>query len=524
LSHEDGNISRASININNARNASTGDWNATYFTNGSDSYLVLGADMYNSTASYQINEIELLEDGGNGASFSDITTFASQDVTKGSISDVYTLRKLTTSTITDQNITGIATATTGKLDGNTTLSGNKDDLGSQIYWADDMPTDSPIIDIAQGASKRVITMLTASTVSAGDSAASDAGDVRWLGVDTTKSPDTWYDPVNTDVQELLWTSKKLGYWVRLEPFSATTLSLNPSSSYTSVDSGDYRAANKSLGYVQTHFNNNLSSTTGVGTVANHINKSLTLLIDGLSNNDTYTVNAIISGGSYPMKRDSNNMFSLRVNDTQMGLSEPGQTDYGITIKAYDGFGNEAEFVDAFSTGFTRPTTPNVAYTTSASTVGASVGLEVSATNAVAYELHEGNISDYAMKTSNLVSSMLIPSTTLSTYADGTTTNAFKDLTGITDLGWDSISSAKKWYDLKVVAISSDGLYSDIQGIKYVPAYINSSVLKATGVGAVDATPYSYKYNRSWTGGNGVQLQVVCFKRCVPYCYFCSGGL
>jgi hypothetical protein len=472
---DDGDTLCSAVNVVGVLSA-TGVECLNYTTD--NNYSILFGDTY-AKATYPVTEVEYLE-LGQATQVNDVTTYSTWDATKGPIGEVYGIRQLTTATVaTDYNSSFITqdlsvsynTSSSGKADGNLTLSAAVSNLSNTIYWADDMPgSTSPIIDIAQNAGKKIVAMLTAAQISDGANS-----DVRWLALDATKTPDTWYDKEYTDTQELLWTEKEKGYWVKLDTFTPTAITLDATnSSYTNGATT-----------VQSHFNNTLDSS-GQGETTNHINRSLKVVLEGLSNENTYTVGAVIGGVNYPLRKNAQGKFELRVNDTEMGFTEiEGTTDYSITLTASDGFGNYFADSTTYEAGFTAPTTPSVAWNADGK------GLTVSATNAATYELHEGNISDYA-QSSSLVTS-------------GAAT-AFTDLTTFTSaLGWDDINFNNKYYDIKIIAKSSDHLYSDIQAIKYVPAYINSSILESVA-GSVDALPYSYKSGAQLTSSTGVQLR------------------
>lgn len=470
LSYDDYNHSYAIAQIAGARNDTTKDWNATIVTINSDTnYTVLGADLWrDSYTSTPINDIQILETGTDKGIYLDTRIGAlsgSTDMVKGPISNVFTLKNLTGAdghtVASDYNGTFISHGydlsnpnSSGVIDGNITLgSGSRADLTKAIYWADDMPANNPIQKLVTQTGKNVVSVLTAAQTSTTD------GSVRWLGLDATKDADTWFDIDMQDTQELLWTDSKLGYWVRLgDDFTPATITLSNG------------VTGNSAGYVQVHFDNGVSATTGLGDVRNHINRTVTFKLNGLAgdsgtdySDNSYNVVASVSGDVIPLRRNSDGTFTLRLNDAYILFADPTTSDVPVIITAYDGFGNTASFATSLYSYWAKPATPTVAYNAT------GTGLDITSSDTI--QVFEGNISDYAFR------------------AGTKTALSITDYSSLGELfGWDAnstlgisaISSTNPYHSLKVLAKNDYYMYSDMQAVNFAPvANSKTDTLTAT---------------------------------------------
>jgi len=437
-----GKSNASTITVSSSVSDTAADINNTYSSTGVKAFVTNSSK---NTILLISDQVDLdIKEGSSGSYFKDLAINYSDgnDTKKGAITEIYPAYAFTDTDINyDNNDTyDYENRDIGKV--SSSLSTLTSDLSYQTVWTKDFEIDSGIVQkLAKNSSMRVKKIYTAARTSKG---------LRWNSLDTTKPIEKWFN--DYDAQTLFWTEKERGYWVYLEPFTATTIT------QTVVSVSDP--------VVTTHFDNNISSD-GTSTTYNYVRKDISITTDGAGVLE-YTY-ATVNGISYPFI-DNGSSKVIRIDSYQMGITQ-GSSDKNIDLYSYDGLGNEASSSAVATVGIVKPSAPNLSWDT---TTG---DLIISNTDFASWDIHENNISDIDYSSSVKTSGI-----TQGNYA----------LYGLKlDPNWDSISLSKPYFDLKIVTKGSNGFYSDIKAIKYAPVLEESHVIEGTSGGTYGTTPTSH---------------------------------
>jgi hypothetical protein len=456
----------------------------------------------NETAGTRAAKVDLQEWGESWDLFTE--TYASSEsntTARGAIKSAWQISGIA-SAIQDTNASN-------QYDGNYTgeFTEVTTDLKYSALYAENFPVDGPLYDIKTTYAK------TAELIITGQTEAVTGTFISWKQIDVSKPTDEWYD---TDDQfELFWTEKEKGYWVYLNGDAENDLNINA----PVISAGTYA-----------HFNNKFSGSSTTGTTRNHLNKTLTVQIDNLtdlgatSNTDAFEVYASIAGNMTSFQRTgATNSFTIPLDSHETtGLSfDAGEVT--ITITAAEGSGKKVS--TTYTLDYEKPVISSMVLT------GTDLAVAVTNDDASTLHVYSGDINDSSYGSSsatNWAGSV--------TYAAGTPV----DLASMTGLGFptsfENNSTAYQltsWFDttaeqideglirdVRVVALDASGLYSDQERFYYVPVYAGTGVLASsltpatigsTTDTAYDSYPQVYETtgedNASYDGtnDNGVQL-------------------
>ena len=377
------------------------------------------------------------------------------------------------------------------------------DLKYNAVYAENFPTSGPLYDIATTYGKKPEVMIT------GQTDATAGSFISWKQIDVSKDPKEWYD--NDDQYELFWTEKEKGYWVYINGDSTNDLVINTP---TLSASGAYA-----------HFNNWFSGASTTGLTRNHLDKTLTIVVDNLTdlganaNTDAYAVYATIGGVDTSFQRDSGtNQFTIPLNSHETNGMSFDQGEVSITITAANGAGLKTE--TTYTLDYSKPDI------TSATVDGATASVTITNGDAVTLQVYNGDINDSNYGTSsasNWAGSVAVA---------GETTTA--DLASMTGLGFPTAFEANATgytdpttfdkldeqidegliRDVRFTALDSSGLYSDQERLYYIPWQSGTAVLShtTTDTDEYDAGPVVYTaagdVNATYDGNidDGVQLK------------------
>jgi hypothetical protein len=377
------------------------------------------------------------------------------------------------------------------------------DLRFNALYAENFPVSGPLYDLKTTLGVKPETIITGQTDDNGNF-------ISWKQIDVSKAPDEWYD--TDDQYELFWTEKEKGYWVYIDSTSTNPLSMGTPSLSNTADT------------VYAHFNNRFYGSSTSATTRNHLNKQLTVTIDGLtdggaaSNSDAYEVYANIGGAMTSFDYDGNNQFSMFLNSHETNGIDFDAGELEITVVAAEGSGNKVS--TTYILDYAKPVITNIAVD------GATATATVTNDDAVSFQIYSGDIND--SKYGNSASTNWAGEVTLT--AGGTAIN-LGDLDGLTfptafennatayvdpatalDTLEEQISEGVI-RDVRIVAVDDAYLYSDQERVTYVPWKSGTGVLSSSTAGTYDSAPNVWEddgtadedYDGSATASDGVQL-------------------
>ena len=414
-----------------------------YATNSADKVMILisknrAVDIKENGAKNVLTDLKIDYNDGN-------------DTKKGAFTIVYDASDLYNISVNyDNNDTYDTSRNIGQKVSTYKITNLTDNLSHQTYWTRDFPSDLGAIQkMAQLSNKRVKAIYTAAKTPNG---------MRWVSLDATKSPATWFD--SNDTQTLLWTEKERGYWVLLDDYTAPTIS---------------HTVNSATPTVTTHFDNNVSTIGGVSTTYNYIRKDVSVNVSGIDSRyvDSEYTYASISGISYPLINNGGTRI-LSIDSYAMAISQ-STSDKSVDLFTYDGLGGKGSTSSVINVGIVQPSAPQIAWDT---TTGE---LTIANTDFAQWQIHEGNISDINPANSKKVT----PTATNYNLAD----------LGLdpdwTNTSFNGSSSDGTYFKMKVVTVGDNGFYSNIQAFTYAPVHEKTHVLSTDSTIDYDQTPGSY---------------------------------
>jgi|GEM_PF-3562296 len=343
---------------------------------------------------------------------------ANVTITKGYITNVYTLDKLAESAIT----TG-QTSTSG-LNGQVTLNTTTDNLKINYVWSVSVPKSGLLYDILSTKGHKVDDVWTFKNG-------------EWFHINTSEDPAKW------NTYTMAETKAAVGYWVKSTPTTTTTLTATPDSSDTTIN-------------VITHYNNSASTTT------NYVMLERGFTIDGVSSthpdakkalyaefNSDVGVGEFATIGQYNMHLNPYVYADLKENVGTMTMNG--------SVKLYDGFSQGTE--GTFTTTYSKPSTPAIKIVNNTIT-----GLTSMVTNLTTdgMLLYSGNINE-ANVSENIITSIFggSTSTILPSIDDNITT--IRAVNRAEVKGTNDTTTGTGGY-----------LVSDIQTLSYAPVFALTS--------------------------------------------------
>jgi hypothetical protein len=406
------------------------------------------------------------------------------------------------------------------FDGNyTTSSGGvgfsvaTSDVRNTPHYAEAFPIDGPLYDIKTTNLKNPELFLTASTSRGSAEYISDqlsSAFISWKQIDVTTPSKEWYDKDNQF--ELFWTEKEKGYWVYINGDNTIDISFDGTPTLA--------------GSVYAHFDNEVDSGTGKGTTRNHMDKTLTLKIDGLvtygnavSNTDSYEVYATINGYNTSFERDSaTNTFTIPLDSHETdgldGNNYSDSSEVTVSIVATNGVGEKAS--TTYTLDFAKPDITSVSLSTSTATVAITNG--TSAASEIQVYTADINDSDYGSSgTTHWAGSQTVAGDTtdinlasFSALGFPTTTRS-DDNTNAFDVLYEQVSVGFI-YEVRFTAKDANDLYANQYRLYYAPLYNGSGVLSSSDSSSsgYDASPVVYTsagaQDSTWSGDDGVQIK------------------
>jgi len=490
----DDDLTTTSTNIN-LNSATHGVESAVL--NETNTTLMIFYSGYDQQHGERVNKIDLQEWGD---AFVDVLTETdasseTNNTAKGAIAKVWQVSDIAAYT---EDANG-----TNQFDGNYSFTALAltSDLGYTAVYAENFPVSGPLYDIATTYGKQAETIIT------GQTEATAGTFISWKQIDVSKDTSEWYD--NDDQFELFWTEKEKGYWVYINGDSTNDLTINA----PTISTGSYP-----------HFNNWFGAAT-TATTRNHLNKTLTVVVDNLTdlganaNTDAYEVYATIGSTTTSFQRDSGtNQFTIPLDSHETNGISFDAGEVSITITAANGAGLKTEYT--YTLDYSKPDI------TSATVDGATATVTITNGDATTIHVYSGDINDSNYGTSS--SSNWAGSVTVA----GETTTA--DLASMTGLGFPtafennaSAYTDGTWFDelteqideglirdVRFTALDSSGLYADQERLYYIPWKSGTGVLShtTTSTTTYDAAPVVYTAtgdaNATYDGtiDDGVQLK------------------
>jgi hypothetical protein len=379
------------------------------------------------------------------------------------------------------------------------ISPDVSDLRFNAFYSENFPISGPLFELTTDLGVKAENIITGQTFT-------DGSYISWKQIDVSKDPGEWYD---TDDQfELFWTEKEKGYWVYLNGESTNDLSIDTPSI---------------TGSTYAHFNNPNSSKTS-GITRNHLNKSLSVTVSGLTdlganaNNDAYEVYANIGGVMTSFQRDgSDNDFTILLNSHETNGIGFDDGELEITITGADGSGKKVS--TTYTLDYSKPVISSVSIS------GADATVNITNGDATVIHVYGGDIND--SKYGSSLATNWAGSATVggeSTVANLGTMNgltfptsfegnssAYLDPASAMDSLTEQIEEGII-RDVRIVALDASGLYSDQKRLFYIPWKSGTGVLSDSslvGDSTYDSAPVVYNNdattNDTWTGNDGVQL-------------------
>jgi hypothetical protein len=387
-------------------------------------------------------------------------------------------------------------------------AGDIGDLRFNAYYAQNFPVSGPLFELKTDLGVKAESIITGQTFT-------DGSYISWKQIDVSKPTDTWYD--TDDQYELFWTEKEKGYWVYINGTTTNDLSIA-----TPDITGDTYA----------HFNNRYSGAATSALTRNHLNKTLSVNISGLTsgganaNTDAYEVYGTVGGVVTSFQRTgTGNDFVILLNSHETNGIDFDAGEMEITITAAEGSGKKV--TTTYILDYSKPDITNVAID--------GTNVTVSVTNADAEEFHvyTGDINDSSyggLGTTNWGGKFYLTGEdtvlnlgTISSLAFATAfennSSAYLDVsTALNTLAEQITEGIVR--DVRIVAKDTkdtlyyDGLYSDQQRLYYIPWKSGTGVLSdssALGDSTYDSGPVVYNADGTTdatydgTVNDGVQL-------------------